>query len=225
MRSMRNIELLGGDLRHRGQHALADLDPAGENRHLARRRETRPTGRARDCASSGPGSGSAHRRAPARMRGGRLLDRAQDAVVRAAAADIVVERLRDLGARRRRVPVEQRLGGDQDAGQAIAALAGLLVEKGLLQRVRPVGAAEPLDRRDRFAGDGRHAALPQDFSGCAVDQHHAAAALLEPAAESRAHQAEMVAQHVEQRRLFVVERHADGLAVDRKFEVFGHARS
>ena len=37
-----------------------------------------------------------------------------------------------------RVVVEQRLGRNQDAGEAITALAGLLVEKGLLQRVRRI---------------------------------------------------------------------------------------
>src|SRR5207249_2520984 len=81
------------------------------------------------------------------LRGG-ALDGAQDAGMRAAAADVVVERQGDLPARRRWVHVEQRLSGDQDAGQAIAALPGLLVEKGLLQRMRPLGRAEPLDRKD-----------------------------------------------------------------------------
>jgi hypothetical protein len=57
-----------------------------------------------------------------------------------------VERLRDLAARRLRVFVEQGLGGDQDARQAVAALAGLLVDESLLQRVRAVGIAEALDR-------------------------------------------------------------------------------
>ena len=66
----------------------------------------------------------------------------------AAAADVVVKCPGDFGARRRRVMVEQRLGRDQDAGQAIAALAGLLVEKGLLQRVRPLWRAESLDGDD-----------------------------------------------------------------------------
>src|SRR5436309_557381 len=82
--------------------------------------------------------------------------------------------------RRRRVTVEQRLGRDQDAGQAIAALAGLLVEKGLLQRVRPLLRAEPLDRQDAPAGDGRDR-LAAGLLGPTVDQHHAGAALLEAA--------------------------------------------
>ncbi len=120
--------------------------------------------------------------------------------MRAAAADIVVEGQRDLAARRRRVAVEERLGGDEDAGQAIAALARLLVEKGLLQRMRPLRGAEPLDRQHSLADDGRDG-LTAGFHRLAVDQHHAGAALLETAAEFRADEAEMVAQDVEQRRV------------------------
>src|SRR5580704_3821376 len=131
--------------------------------------------------------------------------------MRAAAADVVVERQGDLMARRRRVSVEQGLGGDQDAGQAIAALSGLLVEKRLLQRVRPVRRAEPLDRQDALAGDRRQR-LAAGFFGMAVDQHHAAAALFEAAAEFGADKAEVVAQDVEQRRV-AVGAEADGLAV------------
>src|SRR5712671_7672004 len=133
------------------------------------------------------------------LRGCRL-DRAQDTVMRTAPADVVVERQRDLTARRRRVAVEERLGGDEDAGQAIAALARLLVEKGLLQRMRPLRGAEPLDRQHSLADDGRDGPTA-GFHRLALDQHHAGAALLETAAEFCAGEAEMVAQDVEQRRV------------------------
>ena len=129
----------------------------------------------------------------------------------AAAADIVVERVGDLFPRRRRVMVEQCLGCDQDAGQAIAALAGLLVDKGLLQRMRPVRRAQAFDRHDVLAGDGRDR-LAAGFLRPAVDQHHAAAALFEAAAEFGPHQTEMVAQNVEQRGSFV-RGHTDRLAI------------
>src|SRR5439155_4611503 len=128
----------------------------------------------------------------AHLRGG-PFDRAQDAGMRAAAADIVVERYGDLASRRRRITVEQGLRRDQDAGNAIAALPGLLVEKGLLQRVRPLRRAEPLNRQNAPAGD-RGQRLAAGFRGFAVDQHHAGAALLEAAAELAADEAEMVAQ-------------------------------
>jgi hypothetical protein len=47
---------------------------------------------------------------------GRALDGTQYPGVRSAAADIVVQRLRDLRPRRRRISVEQRLGGAQITG-------------------------------------------------------------------------------------------------------------
>ena len=117
----------------------------------------------------------------------------------------------------------QGLGGDQDAGQAVAALAGLLVDEGLLQRVRAAGIAQALDGGDRLPGDAPHR-LGAAFLRRAIDQDHAAAALLEPAAETRAHQAELVAQHVEQRRLFVLDRHADRFAIDREIKRVRHDR-
>src|SRR5437868_8514392 len=126
------------------------------------------------------------------------FDGAQDADVGPAAADVVVERLGDLFPRRRRVTVEQSLGRDQNAGQAIAALTCLLVEKGLLQWMRPLRRAQTFDRHDFPPGDGREW-LTTGFLRIAVDQHHAAAALLEAAAEFGPHQPEMVAQNIEQR--------------------------
>jgi hypothetical protein len=42
--------------------------------------------------------------------GCRLFDGAHDAIVRTASADVSVKRLRNLGARWRLIPVEQRLG-------------------------------------------------------------------------------------------------------------------
>src|SRR5207244_10177977 len=80
----------------------------------------------------------------------------QDADMAAAAADVVVECGGDLGPRRRRVIVEQGLGRDQDAGEAIAALPGLLVEEGLLQRVRPIRRPQALYGHDRLARHRRH---------------------------------------------------------------------
>jgi hypothetical protein len=53
-------------------------------------------------------------------------------VMRTAAANVAVERRRDLGSRGRGVAIEQCLCRDQYAGEAIAALAGLFVDKGLL---------------------------------------------------------------------------------------------
>ena len=51
-----------------------------------------------------------------------------------------------------------------------------------------------------------HTGLRAALLGRAVDQHHAAAALIEPAAEPRAHDAEIIAQNIQERRLLIVER-------------------
>ncbi len=97
--------------------------------------------------------------------------------MRAAAADIAVERQCNLAARRLRIFVEQSLRGDQDARQAVAALAGLLVDESLLQRVRATGIAQALNSSDRFSGDAPHR-FGAAFLRRAVDQDHATAALL-----------------------------------------------
>ena len=84
-------------------------------------------------------------------------------------------------------------------GQAVAALTRLLVEERLLQRMRLCGTAQPLDRRDAAPGDGADLARAR-IDRLAVEQHHAASALLQAAAVARALQIELVAQHVQQRR-------------------------
>ena len=97
--------------------------------------------------------------------------------------------------------VEQRRRRDQDAGQAIAALAGLLVEERLLQRMQRRRCDKPLDGGDRC---GRRRVRDLARAGIlrlAVDQHHAGAALLGAAAELAAAQRQVVAQHRQQRRV------------------------
>src|SRR4029077_3793342 len=82
------------------------------------------------------------------------LDGADDARMRAAAAQIVGEHLLDL---RRAWPlafVGVEKGGrlHDHAVDAVAALDGLLVDKGLLQRMRVLRAAEALERDHSVAG-------------------------------------------------------------------------
>ena len=142
--------------------------------------------------------------------------------MRAAAAEMPVERLDRPG------PVgigggPQIVGdGDDQAARAIAALRGVFFEKRALHGVELAVVAEPLDGDDLAAlefGHGADAAqhlLP-------VGNHRAGAALLEPAAELGAHQPEPVAQHVDQRRIGVRLDLADR-AVDRQGEL-GHRQA
>ena len=132
-----DIQLFSGDLRQRGEDALADLDLAGRKPHAARFLEADPCAEqrivqqalrqaaARTRVRRGHGSGS-HLRAGAR-------DRSHDPVVRAAAAEVAVEGGGNLAPARPRIAREQRRGGDQDARETVAALTGLFIEEGLLQ--------------------------------------------------------------------------------------------
>lgn len=133
--------------------------------------------------------------------------------MRAAAAQIVIERTSNLVARRCRIAVEQRLGRDQDAAETIAALARLLLKKGLLQRMRLVRRAKAFDGRDAAAGDACDRA-PAGFHRRAINQNKAAAALLKATAETRADQPELIAQDIEQRHVVVRHDNIDGPAVD-----------
>src|SRR5690242_3442752 len=130
-----------------------------------------------------------------------------------AATDISVKRLCDLRPRRFRILVEERLGRDQNTAKAIAALSRLFIEKSLLKWVRARGITQAFNCDDLFSCDA-----PNRFGaallGRTIDQHHAAATLFEPAAKARAHKAELVAQYVEQRRLFIVERYAYGFSIE-----------
>src|SRR5688572_6305595 len=104
--------------------------------------------------------------------------------MREAAAEHAGERLLQLRVGGARIPVEQRLGAEDHAAEAEAALHGLLVDEGLLYRVRLLGRAEPLERGDVRAADGLHRrdAGPRRL---AVDDDGAGAALAEPAPELR----------------------------------------
>src|SRR5579863_10586886 len=106
---------------------------------------------------------------------------------------MVVERGGDLGTARAGVAVEQCLRLDDDAGQAVAALAGLLVEERKLERMWFGGSAEAFDGGDRSAGNGANLTRAGVDRG-AVDQHHATAALLEATAVARAFEIELGAQ-------------------------------
>src|SRR5258706_7367970 len=104
--------------------------------------------------------------------------------MRCATAQVPVERRADLFVGRPRMAREQRFGRHHHAVAAIAALASLLLDEGLLQRVQLFHRAQTLDRLDRslYGRYRRHAGA----HGFAVDEYGAGAALREAAAELRA---------------------------------------
>src|SRR5262249_47439489 len=115
---------------------------------------------------------------------GRALDRAENARVRGAAAEIARERLLDFGVGGLGIRVEQRLGADDEAVDAVAALERLLLDERLLQGMRIFRRAEAFERRDRAAADVLHLQRAGAHR-LAVDEDGARAALREAAAELR----------------------------------------
>src|SRR6185436_383651 len=95
-----------------------------------------------------------------------------------AAAEDTGERLLHFGIGRLRVLIEKRLGGEDDAVEAEAALCRLLGDERPLDRVRALDRAEPFERRDLGAGGGAHRCHARTY-GAAADDHRARAALPE----------------------------------------------
>src|SRR5262249_49097695 len=119
-------------------------------------------------------------------------NRTHDAIVRSAAADIAIKRRRDLGAGGRGIAVEQRLGRDQYAREAIPALPRLLVEKCCLQGMRALRRPQALDGRDVLVRDAPQR-LGAGFLRLAIDEDHAASALLQSASEPGTLQVQVIA--------------------------------
>ena len=105
-------------------------------------------------------------------------------------------RLLVLGQERRRL--------HDHAVDAVAALRGLLVDEGLLHRMRLLRRAEAFERHHLLPGVHRRQRRDAGAHRRAVDVDRASAALAEPAAEARAVKAEIVAQRIEQRHRRVV---------------------
>src|SRR5439155_16401013 len=105
-----------------------------------------------------------------------------------------------LGLARIGVAIEQRLGRDEEARRAEAALQRRVLEELLLQRVQLLALSQALDRLDRLAlGLGAEHQARADEPP--VDDDAAGAAIARAAAFLAAGEMQVVAQHVEQRLL------------------------
>src|SRR5262245_8457300 len=116
------------------------------------------------------------------------------------------ESVLDLGVGRLLVAAEQRRRGHDPAVDAVAALRHLLLDIGLLQRMRLLGRAEAGERDDLGSADCRNR-RDAGADRLPVEMHGAGAALRKAAAEMRIVEAEVVAQRIEQRHI--------GIGVDR----------
>ena len=128
----------------------------------------------------------------------RALNGADHPQVRAAAANITVQRLLDVRDGRMRIFVQQGFRAHDHAVHAVAALRGLLLNERGLQRVRMGDAAQAFESGDVsfLRGGNREDA---GAHGVAFHQHGARAACAEAAAEARPVQLRVVAQDIQQR--------------------------
>src|SRR5262245_1668992 len=118
----------------------------------------------------------------------------------AAAAQVCGESLAHVMLGRPWIAVEQVLRGHDHSIDAIAALSRLLIDEGLLQRVRLLNGSEALDRRDLGVTNRPNLC---DAGACrsAVNQHGASATLGQPAPELGTVKREIVAQDVKEGRI------------------------
>src|ERR1017187_243385 len=140
--------------------------------------------------------------------------------MRAAAAQMRVERLADLRVGRVRGALEQSNRPHDHPRNAVAALRGLLVDERLLHRMQTPGARQSLERHDA-ATDERVDARRARRGRLTVHQDGAGKALLESAAVLGGRQAEIVSQYLQERR---VRLHRDELSpsVDVKLDLVRH---
>ena len=167
----------------------ASLRPAWARNARAAAR-SRGRSRVKGCMAQPPCAGPVAR--------SRILDRRDDVVVGAAAAEIAAHPVADLLRRAGMALVDAGDAGHDLPGRAIAALERIALDEGGLQRVELVALGQAFDRRDLAAfhqGGERQAGL----HALAVHQHRAGAALAEAAALLRAGQMQVLAQGVEQR--------------------------
>jgi hypothetical protein len=128
----------------------------------------------------------------------RALDRFEDLDVARAAAEVPGGGLGDLLPRGARVAPQQRVRGQEETRNAVAALGRAELRERVLQGVEGALAGHALDRRDLAAlAFDRQREARQD--GQAADEDGAGAALAQLAAVFGAHEAEVLAEHLQQR--------------------------
>src|SRR5437879_7036721 len=149
--------------------------------------------------------------------GRRQLHRLVDLQVARAAAQVARQRLLDLVTRGSRVLVEQRFGGEQEGGRTVPALRRAELGERVLERMQRPTLCHPLDRLHAMPR-AREAEHQAGEHGLPVHEHGARAALAQLAAVLRAGEAQVFAQHFEQ-RLVRREGHFDRLAVELEREL------
>ncbi len=99
------------------------------------------------------------------------------------------------------------------AVDAITALHRLLVDKRLLHGMGPLGSSEPFQSNHLSVAHRRHGSNAR-ADRVTADVDRAGAALAKTTSKSRAVQAQIVTQRIEERHVRVVDRDLGGLSVD-----------
>src|SRR6185503_12285071 len=82
---------------------------------------------------------------------GRLLHCLDDVLIAGTPAQVAGEPFADVGLARRGVALEQRIGGQQHAGRAVAALQAVLIPEPLLKRMQVPTRGQSFDGEDLVA--------------------------------------------------------------------------
>ena len=147
------------------------------------------------------------------------FDGFEDLQIAGAAAEIAGERFADLIAGGMGILVEERFGGEQNAGSAVAALRCAEISEGFLQRVKLAFGAEAFDGEDASVG-AFYCELKAGEDGLAVKEDGAGATFAEFAAVLGAGVAEIFAEDFEES--FVgSERDVDFFAIESEAKVKG----
>src|SRR5262245_9913014 len=150
---------------------------------------------------------------------GRALYSPDDFEMRSTPAQYSGQRAPDLFVGWLRVLVQKSFCSQDHSADAVAALRSLLVDEGLLDRVRTLERSESLQRDDLLRSDCRHWSDAR-ADGLAAGDNGARPALPEAATELRPIQLQIVPQNVEQRscRIDVNRRHTS-VGSERDFHV------
>ena len=84
------------------------------------------------------------------------FDGGENLGIAAAAADVLVHPREDIFIRRFGFGFQQGRGGDDHAGDAVAALVGPFIAKGLLDRMQGIAGGEALDGGDGLVGESSY---------------------------------------------------------------------
>ena len=145
---------------------------------------------------------------------GRLLDCSDDAWMRAAATNIALQGLQDLRQAGIRVPAQQANTAHDHSRCAVSTLESTGIEKSLLHGMELAVLLQPFNGGDWLSGHRAYGSLA-GAPGQRTHQHGASAALPFAAAILGACEAQLVAQHGEQRSIGRV---LDGILLAVDFE-------